>query len=88
MTAVEASETEGTAAIQRWLSSSDFQKFDLKKQNMKKKTTREAWAKKTDAEKLKAYAQELKENLPALKPRILASGVSSKRLRMSLKTPV
>jgi len=65
MTAVEASETEGTAAIQRWLSSSDFQKFDLKKQNMKKKTTREAWAKKTDAEKLKAYAQELKENLPA-----------------------
>ena len=65
MTAVEASQTEGTAAIQRWLSSSDYQKFDLKKQNMKKKTTREAWAKKTDAEKLKAYAQELKENLPA-----------------------
>ena len=65
MTAVEASETEGTAATQRWLSSSDFQKFDLKKQNMKKKATREAWAKKTDAEKLKTYAQELKENLPA-----------------------
>ena len=32
---------------------------------MKKKTSREAWANKTDAEKLKAYAQDLKENLPA-----------------------
>ena len=32
---------------------------------MKKKSAKEAWAKKTDAEKLKAYAQDLKENLPA-----------------------
>ncbi len=32
---------------------------------MKKTTAREAWANKTDAEKLKAYAQDLKENLPA-----------------------
>ncbi len=31
----------------------------------KKKSAKEAWAKKTDAEKLKAYAQDLKENLPA-----------------------
>ena len=30
----------------------------------------------------------LKENLPALNPRTLASGVSANRLRMSLNTPV
>ena len=65
MAAVEASKTEGVLALQSWLSSSDYQKFDLKKRNMKKKPAKEAWEKKTDAEKLKAYAQDLKENLPA-----------------------
>jgi len=65
LAAVEASKTEGVAALQSWLSSSEYQKFDLKRQNLKKKTSREAWANKTDAEKLKAYAQDLKENLPA-----------------------
>ena len=65
LAAVEASKTEGAPALQSWLSSSEYQKFDLKKQNMKKKSAKESWAKKTDAEKLKAYAQDLKENLPA-----------------------
>ena len=65
LAAVEASKTEGAPALQSWLSSSEYQKFDLKKRNLKKTTSREAWAKKTDAEKLKAYAQDLKENLPA-----------------------
>ena len=65
LAAVEASKTEGAPALQSWLSSSEYQKFDLKRQNLKKKTSREAWANKTDAEKLKAYAQDLKENLPA-----------------------
>ena len=65
LAAVEASKTEGAAALQSWLSSSEYQKFDLKRQNLKKKSAKEAWAKKTDAEKLKAYAQDLKENLPA-----------------------
>ena len=65
LAAVEASKTEGVAALQSWLSSTEYQKFDLKRQNLKKKTSREAWANKTDAEKLKAYAQDLKENLPA-----------------------
>ena len=65
LAAVEASETEGVAAIQSWLSSSGFQQFDLKRQNAKKPSNREAWAMKTEAEKLKAYAQDLKENLPA-----------------------
>ena len=66
LAAVEASKTEGAPALQSWLSSSEYQKFDLKRKNLKKKTSREAWAKKTDAEKLKAYAQDLKENLPAI----------------------
>ena len=65
LAAVEASKTEGVAAIQTWLNNSEYQKFLLKKQNLKKKAAKEAWAKKTDAEKLLAFAQELKENLPA-----------------------
>ena len=65
MAAVEASKTDGTAAIQTWLNNSEYQKFLLKKQNMKKKAAREAWAQKTDGEKLLAWAQNLKENLPA-----------------------
>ena len=65
LAAVEASKTEGAPALQSWLSSTEYQKFDLKRKNLKKKSSKEAWAKKTDAEKLKAYAQDLKENLPA-----------------------
>ena len=63
--AVEASKTQGVAALQTWLDNADYQKFLLKKQNLKKKAAREAWTKKTDAEKLLAFAKELKENLPA-----------------------
>ena len=65
LTAVEASKTEGIAAIQNWLNNADYQKFLLKKQNMKKKAAKDAWAAKSDAEKLLAFAQEIKENLPA-----------------------
>ena len=65
LTAVEASKTEGIAAIQNWLNNADYQKFLLKKQNMKKKAAKDAWAAKSDADKLLAFAQELKENLPA-----------------------
>ena len=65
LAAVEASKSEGVSAIQNWLNNADYQKFLLKKQGMKKKAAKEAWAKKTDAEKLLAFAQELKENLPA-----------------------
>ena len=65
MAAVEASKTQGTVAIQTWLNNSEYQKFLLKKQNMKKKAAKEAWAKKTDGEKLLSWAQNLKENLPA-----------------------
>ena len=65
LAAVEASKTQGTAAIQTWLNNSDYQKFLLKKQNLKRQAAKEAWAKKTDAEKLLAFAQEVKDNLPA-----------------------
>ena len=65
LAAVEAARTEGTAAIQTWLNNGEYQKFLIKKQGLKKKTAKEAWAKKTDAEKLLAFAQEVKDNLPA-----------------------
>ena len=65
LAAVDASKTEGTAAIQTWLNNSDYQKFLLKKQGLKKKSAIEAWAKKTDAEKLLAFAQEIKDNSTA-----------------------
>ena len=65
LAAVEASKTEGTAAIQTWLNNADYQKFLLKKQGLKKKAAKEAWEKKTDSEKLLAFAQEVKDNLPA-----------------------
>ena len=60
--AVEASKTQGVAAIQTWLNNGDYQKFLLKKQNLKKKAAIEAWNAKTDAEKLLAFAQEIKDN--------------------------
>ena len=65
LSAVEASKTQGVAALQTWLDNADYQKFLLKKQNMKRETARKAWAEKSDADKLLAFAQELKENLPA-----------------------
>ncbi len=65
LAAVEASKTQGTAAIQTWLDNAEFQKFLVKKQGLKKKAAKEAWEKKTDAEKLLAFAQEVKDNLPA-----------------------
>ncbi len=65
LAAVEASKKEGVAAIQTWLNNADYQKFLLKKQGMKKEAARKAWAEKTDAERLLAFAQEIKDNLPA-----------------------
>ena len=65
LAAVETSKSEGVAAIQNWLNNADYQKFLLKKQGMKKKAAKEAWAKKTDAEKLLAFAQEIKDNQTA-----------------------
>ena len=63
--AVEASKAQGAVALHNLLQNSEYQKFLLKKQNLKKKAAKEAWEKKTDAEKLLAFAQEVKDNLPA-----------------------
>ena len=63
--AVEASKAQGAVALHNLLQNSEYQKFFLKKQNLKKKAAKEAWEKKTDAEKLLAFAQEVKDNLPA-----------------------
>ena len=60
--AVEASKTQGVAAIQTWLNNEDYQKFLLKKQKLKKESAKKAWAEKSDAEKLLAFAQEIKDN--------------------------
>jgi hypothetical protein len=65
ITAVEASKTQGAVALHNLLQNSEYQKFLLKKQNLKKKAAKEAWEKKTDAEKLLSFAQEVKDNLPA-----------------------
>ena len=60
--AVEASKSQGVAAIQTWLNNADYQKFLLKKQNLKREAARKAWEDKSDAEKLLAFAQEIKDN--------------------------
>ena len=65
LAAVEAAKTQGAAALHTWLQNADYQKFLIKKQGLKKKAAKEAWEKKSDAEKLLAFAQEVKDNLPA-----------------------
>ncbi len=65
LAAVEASKTQGAVALHNLLQNSEYQKFQIKKQGLKKKAAKEAWEKKTDAEKLLAFAQEVKDNLPA-----------------------
>ena len=65
LAAVEASKTEGVAAIQNWLNNADYQKLLLKKQGLKKEAAKKAWEAKTDAEKLLAFAQEIKDNQTA-----------------------
>ena len=59
---MEASKTQGVAAIQTWLNNEDYQKFLLKKQKLKKESAKKVWAEKSDAEKLLAFAQEIKDN--------------------------
>ena len=85
LAAVEASKTQGTAAIQTWLDNAEFQKFLVKKQGLKKKAAKEAWEKKTDAEKLLAFAQEVKDNLPAF---IFAYCLSGYSQSAAVQSPV
>ena len=43
ITAVEASKTQGVAAIQSWLNNADYQKFLLKKQNLLRRSKIIRW---------------------------------------------
>ena len=59
-----ALEGEGTAAIHTWLQNTDYQKFLIRKpKKLASKKAKEAWAKKSDEEKLLAWAEELKQEL-------------------------
>ncbi len=65
MAAVKADlDGEGAPAIHTWLQNTDFQKFLIKKpKQLTSKTAKETWAKKSDEEKLLAWAEELKQEL-------------------------
>ena len=52
------------AAISKWLKNSDYLKFLTKKENLKERA-RKAFFAKSDEERLLAFAQNLKDNLPA-----------------------
>ncbi len=55
---------EGAAAIHTWLQNTDFQKFLLRKpRELTSKKAKEAFARKSDEEKLLAWAEELKQEL-------------------------
>ena len=55
---------EGAAAIHTWLQNTDYQKFLIRKpKKLSSKKAKEAWAKKSDEEKLLAWAEELKQEL-------------------------
>ena len=55
---------EGAAAIHTWLQNTDYQKFLISKpKELSSKKAKEAWAKKSDEEKLLAWAEELKQEL-------------------------
>ena len=55
---------EGAAAIHTWLQNSDYQKFLIRKpKQLTSKRAKDAWAKKSDEEKLLAWAEELKQEL-------------------------
>ena len=65
MAAVKADlDGEGAAAIHTWLQNSDYQKFLIRRpKELTSKRAKEAWAKKSEEEKLLAWAEELKQEL-------------------------
>ena len=55
---------KGVAAIHTWLQNADFQKFLIRKpKELKSEKAKKTWAKKSDEEKLLAWAEELKQEL-------------------------
>ena len=62
---LSAVEQNDKKVIKKWLKNSDYQKFLLKKQNLKQEAARKKFFEKTDEERLLAFAQEMKNNLSA-----------------------
>ena len=60
-----AVEQHDKAAIKKWLKNEEYGKFLAKKRSLKKAAAREKFFEKSDEERLLAFAQELKDNLPA-----------------------
>ena len=60
-----AVEQKDEAAIQKWMSSSEFQKFLEKKHHLKRESARKKFFEKSQEDQLLAFAQELKDNLTA-----------------------
>ena len=59
-------EGEGVAAIHNWLSNTDYQKFLARKaRSFKNDRAKEVWKKKSDEDKLLAWAEVLKQELTA-----------------------
>ncbi len=59
-------EGEGVVAIHNWVSNTDYQKFLVRKaRSFKNARAKEAWNKKSDEDKLLAWAEELKQELTA-----------------------
>ncbi len=62
---LEAVESNDLKAIEAWTNEVEYQKFLGRKRSMKNETARQKFFQKTDAERLMAFAQELKNNLTA-----------------------
>ncbi len=60
-----AVEQKDEAAIQQWMSSSEYQKFLEKKHQLKRESARKKFFEKSQEDQLLAFAQELKDNLTA-----------------------
>lgn len=60
-----AVENHDEAAIEHWLKNEEYQKFLIKKRNMKRVREREAFMAKSNEEKLLVFASDLKASLPA-----------------------
>ena len=60
-----AVEQHDEKAVKRWLKKDEYRKFLLRKKTMKKEASKKKFFEKSDEERLLAFAQELKENLPA-----------------------
>ena len=62
---LEAVEQHDSEVTGKWLKNEDYEKFLAKKRGLKKLSARQKFFEKSNEERLLAFAQELKDNLPA-----------------------